>query len=107
MQFTPGAAIDRKTYLEAKLTKIREASPKGTMFTQLRPGKYDYQVWFKVMKPNGSGTYERRDLSEIDPEGKAPKLNVKYPRPTEEFKGILEDCTRKSKETLQTIGIEE
>ena len=34
-------------------------------------------------------------------------FNVKYSIITEEFKGILEDCTRKSKETLQTIDLEE
>ena len=104
MQFTPGPAISRKRTLEKRLTNIRESAPRGTIYTQLRPGKYDYTLWMKIMRPNGSGRYERRDLSEIDPERNAPKLEVKFPRPTPEYQEELNNLSERSRKTLNSIS---
>ena len=104
MQFTPGPAISRKRTLEKRLTNIRESAPRGTIYTQLRPGKYDYTLWMKIMRPNGSGRYERRDLSEIDPEKIAPKLEVKFPRPTPEYQEQLNNLSERSRKTLNSIS---
>ena len=94
MQYVPASAMDRKTELESRLAKIREAVPQGTMYTQLRPGKRDYTLWVKVNKPKGNGKYERRALEEIDPDSSAPDFDVRFPKPTKALETLTSTAAR-------------
>ena len=71
----------------------------GTIYTQLRPGKDDYQLWLKIKAPAGSDKYERWDLETIDPDYSAPDFEVRFPKP-KRFKKVLEDAAEESRITL-------
>ena len=46
-------------------------------------------------------------MEEIDPERTAPKLDVHNPRPTPEFERTLNTLSERSRETLNSISLEE
>ena len=73
------------------------------MFTQLRPGKDDYQLWMKIKEPAGSGKYERWDMEIIDPDFTAPELDVRFPKP-KPFRKVLEAAAETSRETLERMN---
>ena len=69
------------TLLERSLAIIRNKAPKNSIKTQLRAGNDDFIPYIKVAPPHGSGRYEERSISDIDPENLAPNFQLRSTLP--------------------------
>ena len=87
INFTPNRAYKRYIAIKKICDQIRHPDP-DNIKTQIRPGKTDFEVWIKVIKPGKICKYERHTVEELDPRAELPKLEVEVMQ-TEEVIGYM------------------
>ena len=87
INFTPNRAYKRYMALKEICDQIRLPDPENIK-TQIRPGKSDFEVWIKVIKPGSISKYEKHSVQELDPRSELPELEVEVMK-TDEVLGYM------------------
>ena len=76
IQFTPGEAVKRFRGIKDICGQIRAKDPENIR-TQIRPGREDFEVFVKHIKPFVYTPYVRHTVSELDPENQLEEFKLK------------------------------